>query len=70
MVMVLGGVDVRIAYVVQRLDFATVASEEIRSGRVAPFSRNGTCRPTFRTLVEDLYEIDGNFLYPSMEKRA
>jgi enterochelin esterase-like enzyme len=36
-VMVLGGVDVRIAYVVQRLDFATVASEEIRSGRVAPF---------------------------------
>ena len=36
-VMVLGGADVRIAYVVQRLDFATVASEQIRSGRVAPF---------------------------------
>jgi len=36
-VMVLGGVDVRIAAVVERLDFATVASEEIASGRVAPF---------------------------------
>lgn len=36
-VMVLGGADVRIAYVVQRLNFARVASAEIRSGRVAPF---------------------------------
>ncbi len=36
-VMVLGGADVRIAAVVDRLDFATVASNEIRSGRVAPF---------------------------------
>ena len=36
-VMVLGGADVRIATVVDRLDFATMASEEIRSGRVAPF---------------------------------
>jgi enterochelin esterase-like enzyme len=36
-VMVLGGADVHIAYVVQRLDFARVASEEIRSGRMAPF---------------------------------
>jgi enterochelin esterase-like enzyme len=36
-VMVLGGADVRIAAVVDRLDFATMASEEIRSGRVAPF---------------------------------
>lgn len=36
-VMVLGAVDVHIAYVVQRLNFAQVASEEIRSGRVAPF---------------------------------
>ncbi|MEP7034547.1 MAG: alpha/beta hydrolase-fold protein [Actinomycetota bacterium] len=36
-VMVLGGADVRTADVIQRLDFATVASEEIRSGRVAPF---------------------------------
>ena len=36
-VMVLGGADVRIASVIQRLDFARVASEEIHSGRVAPF---------------------------------
>jgi enterochelin esterase-like enzyme len=36
-VMVLGGADVHIAYIVQRLDFARVASEEIRSGRMAPF---------------------------------
>jgi dienelactone hydrolase len=36
-VMVLGGAQVHIAFVVQRLDFAKVASEEIRSGRVAPF---------------------------------
>ena len=36
-VMVLGGADVHIPYVVQRLDFARVASEEIRTGRVAPF---------------------------------
>ena len=36
-VMVLGGADVHIAYVVQRLDFARVASEEIRTGRMAPF---------------------------------
>lgn len=36
-VIVLGGADVRIAYVVQRLDFARIASEEIRTGRMAPF---------------------------------
>ena len=36
-VMVLGGADVHIPFVVQRLDFAKVASEEIRTGRVAPF---------------------------------
>jgi hypothetical protein len=36
-VMVLGGADVHIPYVVQRLDFARVASQEIRTGRVAPF---------------------------------
>ncbi|MHB1475334.1 MAG: hypothetical protein ACYCV4_17270, partial [Dermatophilaceae bacterium] len=35
--MVLGGAGVHIAYVVQRLDFARVASEEIRTGRMAPF---------------------------------
>ncbi len=36
-VMVLGGAQVHISYVVQRLDFARTASAEIRSGRVAPF---------------------------------
>ena len=36
-VMVLGGADVHIPYVVQRLDFARAASEEIHTGRVAPF---------------------------------
>ena len=36
-VMVLGGAEVRIPFVVDRLNFATVASQEIRSGRVAPF---------------------------------
>lgn len=36
-VMVLGGADVRIATVVDRLNFATIASAEIRAGRVAPF---------------------------------
>lgn len=36
-VMVLGGADVKISYIVQRLDFASVATEEIRAGRVAPF---------------------------------
>ena len=36
-VMVLGGAEVRIPFVVDRLNFATVASREIRSGRVAPF---------------------------------
>jgi enterochelin esterase-like enzyme len=36
-VMVLGGADVHIAFVVQRIDFARAASEEIRTGRVAPF---------------------------------
>jgi len=36
-VMVLGGAQVHIPYVVNRLDFAKTASKEIRSGRVAPF---------------------------------
>jgi len=36
-VMVLGGAQVHIPYVVKRLDFAKTASKEIRSGRVAPF---------------------------------
>ena len=36
-VMVLGGADVRIQTVIDRLNFATSASAEIRSGRVAPF---------------------------------
>jgi len=36
-VMVLGGADVHIPYVVDRLHFAKTASQEIRSGRVAPF---------------------------------
>jgi enterochelin esterase-like enzyme len=36
-VMVLGAVDVHIGYVVRRLDFARAASQEIRTGRVAPF---------------------------------
>jgi len=36
-VMVLGGADVHIPYVVGRLHFAETASREIRSGRVAPF---------------------------------
>ncbi len=36
-VMVLGGAEVRIPTVVDRLNFATTASREIRSGRVAPF---------------------------------
>jgi enterochelin esterase-like enzyme len=36
-VMVLGGADVRIHHVIDRLNFATHASQEIRSGRVAPF---------------------------------
>ena len=36
-VMVLGGADVHIPFVVDRLNFATTASEEIRSSRVAPF---------------------------------
>jgi enterochelin esterase-like enzyme len=35
--MVLGGADVHIATVVDRLNFASVASAEIRAGRVAPF---------------------------------
>jgi len=36
-VMVLGGADVRIQTVIDRLNFAITASQEIRSGRVAPF---------------------------------
>ena len=36
-VMVLGGADVHIQFVIDRLNFATTASQEIRSGRVAPF---------------------------------
>jgi hypothetical protein len=36
-VMVLGGADVGIQTVIDRLSFATQASQEIRSGRVAPF---------------------------------
>lgn len=36
-VMVLGGADVHIPYVVDRLNFAKTASQEIRSGRMAPF---------------------------------
>ena len=36
-VMVLGGADVHIQPVIDRLNFATTASKEIRSGRVAPF---------------------------------
>jgi len=36
-VMVLGGADVHIQPVIDRLNFATQASQEIRSGRVAPF---------------------------------
>ena len=36
-VMVLGGAEVRIPTVVDRLNFATIASGEIRAGRVAPF---------------------------------
>jgi enterochelin esterase-like enzyme len=36
-VMVLGGAEVHIQYVVDRLSFAATASAEIRSGRVAPF---------------------------------
>jgi enterochelin esterase-like enzyme len=36
-VMMLGGADVRIQTVVDRLNFATTASQEIRSGRVTPF---------------------------------
>ena len=36
-VMVLGGAQVHIPYVINRLDFAKTASKEIRSGRVAPF---------------------------------
>jgi enterochelin esterase-like enzyme len=36
-VMVLGGADVHIGAVIDRLNFATTASQEIRSGRVAPF---------------------------------
>jgi len=36
-VMVLGGADVHIQPVIDRLNFATTASQEIRSGRVAPF---------------------------------
>ena len=36
-VMVLGGADVQIQTVIDRLNFATTASAEIRSGRVAPF---------------------------------
>ena len=36
-VMVLGDAQVHIPYVVERLDFADIASREIRSGRVAPF---------------------------------
>jgi len=36
-VMVLGGAEVHIHFVVDRLNFATTASAEIRSGRVAPF---------------------------------
>ena len=36
-VMVLGGAEVHIPFVVDRLTFATVASQEIRSGRAAPF---------------------------------
>jgi hypothetical protein len=36
-VMVLGGAEVHIPTVVDRLNFATTASQEIRSGRVAPF---------------------------------
>jgi enterochelin esterase-like enzyme len=36
-VMVLGGAGVHISYVVKRLDFARLASQEISSGRVSPF---------------------------------
>ena len=36
-VMVLGGADVHIPYVIDRLNFANTASLEIRSGQVAPF---------------------------------
>jgi enterochelin esterase-like enzyme len=36
-VMVLGGADVHIPFVIDRLNFATIASREIRAGRVAPF---------------------------------
>jgi len=36
-VMVLGGAEVHIPYVVERLDFAKTASKQIRSGLVAPF---------------------------------
>jgi len=36
-VMVLGGAEVRIQFVVNRLNFATTASQEIRSRRVTPF---------------------------------
>ena len=36
-VMVLGGAEIHVQPVVDRLDFATIASTEIRSGRVAPF---------------------------------
>jgi hypothetical protein len=36
-VMVLGGADVHISAVIDRLNFAATASQEIRSGRVAPF---------------------------------
>jgi enterochelin esterase-like enzyme len=36
-VMVLGGADVHIQPVIDRLNFASTASKEIRSGRVAPF---------------------------------
>ena len=36
-IMVLGGAEVHIQFVVDRLNFATTASKEIRSGRVAPF---------------------------------
>lgn len=36
-VMVLGGAQVRIRHVIDRLDFAAKAAQEVRSGRVAPF---------------------------------
>jgi enterochelin esterase-like enzyme len=36
-VMVLGGADVHIQFVIDRINFATTASAEIRAGRVAPF---------------------------------